>query len=150
MVGATAALTRGATRRGAPFGGRGAGRGGAAGAGAPGGRGWGVLLGRAGGDDDGVVAGGQERLDLRAGHLAEEHGRRLHRGPSFAGCWAIVVVSSPIPSIQQVTTSPGWRWSPAAIEPPRRAGVPVATRSPGRSRTWRSRNSRISPMPNRI
>jgi hypothetical protein len=42
-----------------------------------------VLLGRAGRDDHGVVTAGEEPLDLGAGHLAEEHGRRLHRGPSF-------------------------------------------------------------------
>ena len=37
-----------------------------------------VLLGRADRDDHGLVLVGQERLDLGGGHLAEEHGLRLH------------------------------------------------------------------------
>ena len=43
------------------------------------------------------------------------------------------MLSSPIPSIPQTTTSPACRWSSGPTGPSRRAGVPVAIRSPGRS-----------------
>ena len=97
-----------------------------------------VLLGGAGRHDHGLVLA-QERLDLRAGHLAQEHGRRLHGGVLLASRQAMVVVSSPMPSIQTVTTSPATRWRSGPSGPSSRGGVPVAMRSPGRSVTWRLR-----------
>ena len=75
----------------------------------------------------------EEGLDLGVGHLAQEHGRRLHRRSSSASRQAMVVVSSPMPSIQTVTMSPARSGGPGpsgAGEPGRR---PVAMRSPGRS-----------------
>src|SRR5437660_871187 len=108
-----------------------------------------VLLGRAGRDDDGVVVA-EERLDLRAGHLAEKHGWWLHRLVLLARQPLTVVVNSPIPSIQQVTTSPGLRWRSGPGGVPRRTGVPVAIRSPVSSRTWRLMKDTISGIENRM
>ena len=92
-----------------------------------------VLLGRAGRHDDGPVIA-QERLDLGIGHLAQEHGRRFHGGLLHARDQAMVVVSSPIPSIQTVTTSPASRWRSGPSrpgQPDRRAGRDQVARPQG-------------------
>ena len=92
-----------------------------------------VLLGRADRHDHGVVVG-EEPLHLGARHLAEEHGRRLASGLLLrvdVRRWS--VVSSPMPSIQQVTTSPGSRCRSGPGGVASLAGVPLTMRSPGRS-----------------
>ncbi len=95
-----------------------------------------VLLGRAGRDDDRL--GALERgADLGIGHLAQEHGLRLHRWSSSCPFRRCVVVRRPIPSIETVTVSPACsrRSGPGGVVS--RTGVPVAMRSPGRSsRCW--------------
>ncbi len=57
-----------------------------------------VLLGRARRDDHGVVAL-EKGFDLESRHLAEEDGRRFHRGRDYT------VVHVPIPSSVQTSTS---------------------------------------------
>ena len=77
----------------------------------------------------------QERLDLRARHLAQEHGRRLHRVLLLAlslrrRSWS--ARRCPRSSRSRRRRAARWRSGPGGVAS--RAGVPVAIRSPGRSR----------------